>query len=117
GRGRSAEGAEGEGFAAQAAADAADPSPTPLPQGERAKNSPNELRQCPHCGHAPRYCSHTERSVRGLRPVMRSTSSDCTSMKPSRIDWPNVTMPSLAHGIGPSGTTSDALRATPSESK
>ena len=48
---------------------------------------------------------------------MRSTSFDSMSMNPSRIDWPKVTMPSLAHGIGPSGTTSDALRGTPSESK
>ncbi len=58
---------------------------------------------------------HASASVRGGRPVMRSTSSDTTFMKPSRIDWPKVTMPSLAQGIGPSGTMSDALRATPSE--
>src|SRR5690606_3396715 len=80
----------------------------------RGKREERRCEQLPHFGHAPRYCSSTERSVRGLRPVTRSTSSDTISMKPSRMDWPKVTMPSLAQGIGPSGITSEALRGTPS---
>jgi valyl-tRNA synthetase len=48
GEGGAPSGAEGEGTAAPAAADAADPSPNPLPQGERAKSLltkhyPNDL--------------------------------------------------------------------------